>query len=280
MDQFESQPDLQNNLQETPQFPEKPKSGKKKLIIFVVGLLVVGFVATFLSLGGGGNFQGMYFNVSKVSEDGTQDSYTAEPKPKVYSAEAETESPKVYSAEPGVESETVLSSEPSQLLSNSAECFPEEAKIAQKEAITRIQFAKMLSEIMGIENSVLSEPIYNDVPSSHPCYKYAQFLGEKDIPDKYFGSILKPDLPLKRRTLVIWVVKAFDVPFVSVQGSSFPDVPTNASYSIYLEALNSWNAVLLPKGENRFFPDDDAQYGWAKGVVSVAKFMKAFNLIN
>jgi len=275
MDQFEPQINLQND----PQVSQTPKSGKKKLVIFVVGLLIVAGVATFVSFGGGGNFQGMYFNVSKVSEDETQGSYTSEPEPKVYSAEVETKTPKVYSAE--AESEPkVYSSEPSQSLVNSTECFPEESEIAQKEPITRVQFAKILAEVGEFNTSSLLDPVYNDVPKTHPCFQYVQVLGEKDIPNKYFGNILKPDLPLKRKDLVIWVVKAFDVPFVSVQGSSFPDVPTNATYSIYLEALNSWNAVLLPKGENRFFPDDDAQYGWAKAVVSVAKFMKAFNLIN
>jgi hypothetical protein len=284
MEQFEKQTNLQNNLQNPTLSPNEPKSGKKKLILFVlVGLLVFGVVVV-LSLSGGENFKGMYFRTSRISTPVEEPiSAEAQVKDKVFSAEPTVKVPKtkkVYSAEP----QAVLTAEPMADMGESAssleECFPEEEGIAQKEAITRVQFAKILAEAGEFEAGAIGEPIYKDVSTANPCYKYVQALGEKNIPNKYFGNIVKPNLPLKRKNLVAWVVKAFDIPFVSVQGSSFPDVPTNASYSIYLEALNSWNAVLLPRGENRFFPDEDAQYGWAKAVVSVAKFMKAFSLIS
>ena len=160
------------------------------------------------------------------------------------------------------------------------DCFVDEDYPDMKTPITRAHFTKMLMDFAGIDAANFAESSFVDVSSVDSCSKYIETLALKGIVTPYFDGTFHPEEAMKRHEIAVWVVKAFGIPFALVEsGSTFPDVPANASYSPYVEALNGWNAVLLTKGETEFRPNDDAAFFWAQSVVQIAKFFKAFRVI-
>lgn len=278
--------DFQNQNQ--PVAPESAVPPKKRawLVVFA-GFLIVSLVVGvcfYFRNAGGGMFQGRFFtlpsrgNVEKLSGPIIPEPYTGEPM-KVYTSE-----PAAVETVPVIE-ESMREFTTQGILSGSAavsetDCFTDADYSDIKAPITRAHFAKMLTDFAGIDAAGFVESSFVDVSSVDSCSKYIETLTAQGIVTPYFDGTFHPEKAMKRYEVAVWVVKAFGIPFALVEGGpTFPDVPANASYSPYVEALNSWNAVLLTKGETEFRPNDDAAFFWAQSVSQIAKFFKAFSRV-
>lgn len=273
--------DLQSQNQPVvPETSAPPK--KRKGLVVIVGFLVISLlvgVYFYSRNAGGGMFQGRFFtlpgrgSVEKLSEAAASVPYTGEPA-KVYTSEPAAEA---FSAPEEFVTQEIASGNAAV---SDADCFTDENYPDIKTPITRAHFAKMLTEFAGIDAADFTESSFVDVSSVDSCSKYIEALAEKGIAAPYFDGTFHPEKAVKRHEAAVWVVKAFGIPFALVEsGPTFPDVPANAPYSPYVEALNGWNATLLTRGETEFRPNDDAAFFWAQSVVQIAKFFKAFSRV-
>ncbi|MBU1992564.1 MAG: S-layer homology domain-containing protein [Patescibacteria group bacterium] len=247
---------LNTHPQEMPAEQERRKS-KKRLLLFIAMLMVcsgllVGYF--YFDLGSGDVFQGRFFDRPTREVD----VYTSEPESKVVSGEVSVKP----AVKPGVGS-------------SSGECFSESLYKDPKTPVKRKHFAAMLVDAAGVSLGTPKEAP-KDMASADPCYKYVTALVADGALKPYFDGSVKPDQEIARFDVAIWVVKAFELPFILKEdGSTFADVPANTTYSPYVEVLEAWGATFTPRGETAFMPKESAKYDWAEAVIKVIKLVKS-----
>lgn len=133
----------------------------------------------------------------------------------------------------------------------------------------QFRLSAKLTRQQGLELILACYPYYNpekasagayfqDVAAGHPAYRAAQQAVEAGILSK--GGLLRPDAPLDRRTLALWLAGAAgykEVAELPVQIETSPalgdikDLPSQTRNCLALVAASG----LLPADEGKFYPD-------------------------
>jgi len=85
--------------------------------------------------------------------------------------------------------------------------------------VTRAQAACLFIRALKLQPLTVAErptPTFTDVITTHPYYGYVEHLSDLGITFGIGGGLYGPDLGLNRAAMSVFVVRAFDIPFVTI----------------------------------------------------------------
>ena len=112
--------------------------------------------------------------------------------------------------------------------------------------VTRAEIAIFLARALDLDTTLSYRAVFTDVPQSAPYAPHVEVIGALGLSDTGIGGPYRPDDPMLRSEMAVFLHKAFrlTVPDDTVE-SSFSDITTEATY---LEAVEAVLAADITRG--------------------------------
>ncbi len=116
-------------------------------------------------------------------------------------------------------------------------CDPVGDRYCPGSSVTRAEMATFLVRALGLSPLTSPSPTFTDVSSAAWYFGYVERLAEQAITEGFGDGTFRPNSPVTRADMAVFLVRALDEQPVTQVSGVFADVPTGAYYASSVERI-------------------------------------------